>query len=246
MPRLVELMERAQNSPDAADLSNRAADLLSGLTASERSPSALFFPSPGGTRGGPIPTLESLRKEYRSAFDGCKFSEQYETTITWYLKTLQHFRKRYEAVGDTVGIPWYFIGILHALEASFNFKAHFYNGDYPLTERTRHVPKNRPVTWLPPTDWASSATDALTDEGFVGKNDWSVDSMLYRWEAYNGFGYRRRGIKSPYLWSFSTYYRMGKFTSDGLWDPRGRSQQCGAAVMLKGLVSMHQVSLAKL
>ena len=57
--------------------------------------------------------------------------------------------------------------------------------------------------------------------------------MLYRLEAYNGFGYRRVGRATPDLWSFSNLYSSGKFVADGHFEPKARSQQCGAAVMLK-------------
>jgi lysozyme family protein len=48
-------------------------------------------------------------------------------------------------------------------------------------------------------------------------------------------GYRRRGVPSPYLWSFSNLYTKGKFVADGHFDANAVSAQCGAAVMLKAL-----------
>ena len=39
--------------------------------------------------------------------------------------------------------------------------------------------------------------------------------ILYRWEAYNGFGSRRQGINTPYLWAFSNHYTKGKYVADG-------------------------------
>lgn len=57
--------------------------------------------------------------------------------------------------------------------------------------------------------------------------------MLYLLEAYNGFGYRGRGVPSPYLWSFSNLYRAGKFVADCVFDPNTVSKQCGAAVMVR-------------
>jgi lysozyme family protein len=59
--------------------------------------------------------------------------------------------------------------------------------------------------------------------------------MLYRLEAYNGFGYRRKGVPSPYLWSFCNLYERGKYVADGQYDPNAVSKQCGAGVMLKKL-----------
>jgi hypothetical protein len=39
--------------------------------------------------------------------------------------------------------------------------------------------------------------------------------MLYRFEANNGFGYRKRSVATPYLWSYSDHYDKGKFVADG-------------------------------
>jgi hypothetical protein len=57
--------------------------------------------------------------------------------------------------------------------------------------------------------------------------------MLFRFEGYNGFGYRRAGVNmaSPYLWSFSKHYSRGKFVSDGKFSFTAVSKQCGAAVL---------------
>jgi lysozyme family protein len=60
--------------------------------------------------------------------------------------------------------------------------------------------------------------------------------MLYLLEGYNGFGYRRRGVPTPYLWSFSNIYESGKFVLDGKFDPNAVSKQCGAALMLKAVL----------
>jgi hypothetical protein len=59
--------------------------------------------------------------------------------------------------------------------------------------------------------------------------------MLFRFEKYNGFGYRRRNIQSPYLWSYCQHYTSGKFIQDGKYDPGAVSKQCGAAVLLSEL-----------
>ena len=101
--------------------------------------------------------------------------------------------------------------------------------------RTVNVPANRPPRWNPPNDWLSSAIDAITFEGFAGQSDWSIARTLYRFEGYNGFSYRTKGINSPYLWSFSTHYTRGKFVRDHVYDENAVSAQCGAAVMLKSL-----------
>jgi lysozyme family protein len=179
-------------------------------------------------------SFEDLEPRYAALYSSCRIRPERVGEVAWHRKKLVQYRPRYEAVSAKTGIPWWFIGVVHALEASFSFFAHLHNGD-PLTGRTIQVPKNRPVTWNPPSDWESSAIDALTYEKLVGLADWSVSQALYRWESYNGFGYYSRQVNSPYLWSFSNHYTKGKFVADGKYDPHAVSKQCGAAVMLRAL-----------
>jgi lysozyme family protein len=97
--------------------------------------------------------------------------------------------------------------------------------------------------WNPPTDWVSSATDAITFDGFADNPDWSLPRLMYSWEGYNGWGTRSRGINTPYLWSYSNHYTKGKYVADGQWDPDAVSKQCGAAVILKALVEQGFVAV---
>jgi lysozyme family protein len=60
--------------------------------------------------------------------------------------------------------------------------------------------------------------------------------MLYRFEANNGFGYRKRSVATPYLWSYSDHYDKGKFVADGKYNPDAVSKQVGAAILLKELM----------
>ncbi len=184
----------------------------------------------------------SLKTEYARLYRTVEPDPRYTETTAWHLALLRKAKPRYASVGDEVGVPWYFIGVIHALEASFNFRAHLHNGDFPLTSRTRQVPAGRPRRWLPPTDWESSAKDALRLLGFTGQKDWSLERTLYRLEAYNGLGYRSHRIATPYLWCYSNHYSRGKFVADGKWNPTARSKQCGAAVMLKMLDNANEIS----
>jgi lysozyme family protein len=196
----------------------------------------------------PLPQLsKSLRyadlaEEYAAWFAAAKVRPENQPSADWHLTMMRTARSRYQTVGKRLGVPWYFIATIHGLEASFNFRAHYHNGDFPLSRRTHQVPANRPPVWLPPSDWESSAADALKLMGFVGQTDWSLPRTLHRLEAYNGFGYRRAGRVTPYLWSFSNHYSRGKFVADGHFDPKARSQQCGAAVMLKLLESVGELA----
>lgn len=189
-------------------------------------------------------SFAEMSDEYIAMFASAKLRSEHKLSVDWHLAMMRQSQARYVAAGDRAGVPWYFIAAIHGLEASFNFRAHFHNGDFPLKYRTRHVPEGRPRVWLPPSDWESSTVDALRLMGFAGTGDWSLPHLLYRLEAFNGFGYRRMGRATPYLWSFSTHYERGKFVADGRFNPRARSQQCGAAVMLKLLADEGEINLA--
>lgn len=160
----------------------------------------------------------------------------------FYIRPLTENRALYEQVGDRLGIPWWFIGVVHGMEASFNLETHLHNGD-PLQARTVRHPPGRPRTGAPPFTWLESAIDALTFEKLDQLDDWSIGKALDRLERYNGLGYRRRGLPSPYLWSFSNHYEKGKFVADGHFDPDAVSKQCGGAVLLKRLDDLRQIDL---
>jgi lysozyme family protein len=239
MPRLVDLIERSTAAgPSGKDIVEAASELLSRVNRAERGEP----PSDDLARKAP-PAFDDLQKDYRQQFETCTIHPQRQAKVAGNVEMLAKFRPRYEQVANTLNIPWYFIGIIHALEASFNFNGHLHNGDYPLTRKTRNVPANRPLVWNPPTDWESSAEDALRMKGYDKQTDWSLERVLYRWEQYNGFGYYWREVKTPYLWSFSNHYVKGKYVSDGRYDANYVSQQCGAAVTLKALVEAGVVQL---
>lgn len=251
MRSTVDLIEQVEYSQPAASaqpieverLDRRMHALLRRVTQAERSP-------PTDREGDNSlktvlsrPTFESLKGEYEKLFKDCTVRDKNRSELAWYVTKLsdKRYQDKWVAAAQAVCAPWYFIAIIHAMEASFDFQAHLHNGD-PLSEKTVQVPKNRPPKWNPPTDWVSSATDALTYDGFADQQDWSLARILYRWESYNGFGSRRNGIHTPYLWSFSNQYSKGKFVADGVWDANAVSKQCGAATMLKALLDKGVIS----
>jgi lysozyme family protein len=193
----------------------------------------------------PVILGDALRAEYEGMFLHCrvvdpKRAEEVEHTIT----TVLRGGRQYHAVTAATGVPWYVVGIFHALECSSNFATHLHNGD-PLTARTVQVPKGRPVDGEPPFAWLDSAIDAMRYEGFDAWRDWTISGTLFVFEKYNGFGYRRRGtINSPYLWSGSQFYAAGKFVADGKFSPTAVSRQIGAAVILRRMIDQDLVNVA--
>lgn len=204
---------------DASDTPVAAAAAAPAVAAAPKTSSTVF---------------NDLKAEYAANYQACTPRPQAAQNIDFYVSRLNKFKNVYASAGSDLRIPWYFIGILHAMESGFNFGGHLHNGD-PLTARTVHVPAGRPLTGAPPFTWIDSARDALMFEGLQHETEWTLPRVLYLFERYNGMGYRKRGVPSPYLWSFSNLYSKGKFVADGHFDPNAVSAQCGAAVMLKAL-----------
>ncbi len=145
-------------------------------------------------------------------------------------------KPRYEAVTLSLanGMPWWFVGIIHYMEGGGKFTRHLHNGD-PLTGRTVNVPKGRPVLGQPPFAGEESAIDALRYMKYDKVTDWSLENCLNLFEKYNGMGYKKKGVQSPYLWSYTDQYQAGKYVADGKYDPTAVSKQPGVVAIMKAL-----------
>lgn len=136
-------------------------------------------------------------------------------------------RRRYSVFGE---VPWPLVAALHNMECSQRFDRHLHNGD-PISHKTVNVPKDRPPG-NGPWPWEVSARDALKIDGLLYWADWSVAGCLYKAEAYNGWGYRGHGIRSPYLWGGSNKQETGKYIRDGVWSSTAITKQIGVATIL--------------
>lgn len=144
-------------------------------------------------------------------------------------------RARYEQVSKATGVPWDVIGVIHYRESSLDFLGVLHNGQKIIGtgKKTTLVPKGRG----PFNSWEESAIDALMNAGpKIGLNkDWSVAGTLEALERYNGLGYRKKGLPSPYLWAGTDQYVKGKYVADGKYDPNHVDQQLGCAAILMKL-----------
>jgi len=244
-PAIVDFMDSVNTSaPDAKGVSSadidglldRASELLRGVRNAEKAPRDI----PDGPQAAAVtaPNFDSIADDYRKLFTTCEIRAEKKSEVAWYVTKITDStrRKSYEQVFEETCVPWFFVAIIHGMECGFDMQSHLHNGD-SLKKKTVQVPKGRPAQWLPPSDWVSSAVDAIRYDKLDEKPDWDLAHMLYRWEAYNGWRSRvLYKINTPYLWSFSNQYTKGKFVADNVWDGNAVSKQCGAAVMLKALV----------
>lgn len=140
----------------------------------------------------------------------------------------------YQKVEARLGVPWFFIAILHNRESSANFAGVLHNGEHIIGtgRKTRLVPAGRG----PFASWEEAAIDALTMKGLHRIADWSIERVCYEGERFNGWGYRNKGVPSAYLWSFSNIYKGGKYVADHVWSSSARDQQAGIMPLLKRMM----------
>ena len=187
--------------------------------------------------GKTVPFTDELRTEYERLYAEAAIPEAREPEVAQAAQKILDNWSRYETVAATLGIPPHPIALIHSMESGCNFSTHLHNGD-PLAARTVHQPPNRPAAGEPPYTWEASAMDALRLHGLDKWSDWSIAGLCYVLERYNGWGYRlyHQHVKSPYLWSFTSIYTAGKYTSDGKWSDTAVSKQVGAMALLMEIV----------
>ncbi|QQO14382.1 peptidoglycan-binding protein [Bradyrhizobium diazoefficiens] len=183
-------------------------------------------------------SFDNIKDEYERNWSNMRIGQPRADAATEAARKAINHKEIYKEIETKTDVPWWFVAVLHSRESSFNFNTYLGNGQ-ALNRVTTIVPKGRG----PFASFAEGAVDALRLEGFVGARDWGIAKTMFRLEKYNGFGYRGRGVNSPYLWSGSNIYgppeqRGGKFTSDGAFEPGTVDPQLGAAVILKAMMEL--------
>ena len=107
-------------------------------------------------------------------------------------------KARYQLIERQTGVPWVMVAALHRRESNADFSTYMGNGE-PLNRLTRLVPKGRgPFTG--PTAFEDGASDAFKIDALTSVKDWRLEKMLWYCERFNGIGYEKRGLPSPYIW----------------------------------------------
>ena len=143
----------------------------------------------------------------------------------------------YKKVQDATGVPWQMVAVIHVREAGEQdigrWLCVLHDGEKIIGtgRKTRDVPAGRGPFY----DWVSAAVDALRIQGFLGITEWYIARVLWALEPYNGYGYRNKGLRSPYLWASTNHQQLGKYVADRVFDPNVMDSQIGCAALLKYL-----------
>jgi lysozyme family protein len=181
--------------------------------------------------------FDKLRKSIAELWASMKLSPRKEDEVRRTAKMLLDPWKmeQYRQVEAETGVPALLIAVIHYRESNADFSKSLANGD-PWNKRYRRVPKGRG----PFASWKDAAIDALRIDELdkVGRENWSMERALFFAEAYNGWGYRYRGLPSAYVWAASSAYRGSKFVGDGRFRRNAWDDQLGVAPLMAEMISL--------
>jgi uncharacterized protein (TIGR02594 family) len=189
----------------------------------------------------PIPENEKLRLVkvkpargiYSSLLLTAKINPQHRAAVFLVCDKIYKNVARYKMVQNATNVPWHVVAAIHSLESSLSFASVLHNGEKIIGtgRKTTKVPHGKGPFFT----WEAAAIDAL--KGRVGNiTEWDADETLVFLERYNGVGYKKRGINTPYLWSFTNHYKKGKYIDDNKFDPDSVSKQVGACAIFLGFI----------
>lgn len=174
---------------------------------------------------------------YNQLFESCQIYDNLGCHTL--ARGISIYQSRYENSVAGINVPWVFVALVHCMECNCDMRHQILNGER-WECRTRLVPIGRG----PWPSWADSTKEALVEavktawsKGIaLPSEQWTLADLLEMLERWNGMGYVKYGINSPYLWASSQHYVQGKFIGDGIYSAHVVSKQIGAAVILRAMV----------
>jgi len=178
----------------------------------------------------PLGTVAGYEERYKIA----QLRADKEDVVKARANLIRMHKDRYMKVEAATGVPWYIIACIHNQESGRDvgiFQACLHNGERIIGtgKKTTLVPKDRGPFYT----WEEAAIDALNGRSMPP--NWSLGEALLWCERYNGRGYLKRGIASPYIWAMTDQYTKGHYVADGKFDANAVSKNFGIVAILKAL-----------
>lgn len=178
----------------------------------------------------------ALKPEYSQLLQAMVVRPECRNLVDEVAVKLCGYKPRYEALSAKDGVPILFIAASFEREASSDFNLSPAQGD-PWRRVSKHVPKGRG----PFQSWLAAGLDAYHINGLdqIGAPNWTWETMCYYGELFNGFGYRDfHHMHSPYLWGGTNIQTVGKYDSDGQFNPSHMDPQLGIVPVMKRMVEI--------
>lgn len=177
--------------------------------------------------------LERLKAENLARWNAANILPKWVHKLDQVAHRLVDSKQRYVTVQNATKVPWPFIAVTHQRESGQDWTRSLAQGDR-FDRVSTHVPRGRG----PFKSWEAAAIDALVEcpPHASHNTDWSIGGTLTLLESYNGLGYFKRGLPSPYIWSFTDQYKSGKYIRDGVFDPNKVDEQTGCAGLLARMI----------
>jgi len=134
----------------------------------------------------------------------------------------------YLRIEKATRVPWDLVAAIHFKECSLRLNGMLHNGE-PLNIKSRIVP----IGVGPFANFEESAIHALKRRGCDKIKTWDEPTCLEFAEGYNGKGYRKKGILSPYVFGFTNLSdEQGGYPKDHVWDSTYPYRRPGVAAIL--------------
>jgi lysozyme family protein len=160
--------------------------------------------------------------------------------VAWYKKVFApkiiKNKRVYRMIADALDCPLVLPALLHSREMGSDvgkFLAYLGNGQ-PYNKKTTIVPKGRG----PFPTFSAGAIDALSLKKIQEIKEWSIERLFYECERYNGFGYRAKGINTPYVYSYTNHYTQGHYVKDFTFSKTAKDGNIGVLALYKILCEM--------
>lgn len=182
-----------------------------------------------------MPEYASSSKGYGALWDKAVIDPAKAGALKHLAERIKAQYPRYANTEAKTGVPKQWIGPTEQRESSLDARRNIAQGD-PWNRKSTHVPRGMG----PFTSWDEAAIAAfkLPAHRLDKVQRWSVERYCYEWEKWNGYGYLRHGVNSPYVYAWTNLQQSGKYVSDGVWSATAWDVQPGCVAMLKTLAEI--------
>ena len=187
-----------------------------------------LFKRNGGSMSKELFTFDSVKSDIEKKLNNLVVLEEYNFQAFAMAKKIVLNKGVYLKISESTGVPFEVVAAIHHMECSLDFSKGLHCGQ-PWNKKTTWVPKGRG----PFTSFEEAAIDAMIYDKLNLVTDWSDTNIAWILEKYNGLGYRRRGLDSPYVWGgTNAHSNKGLYVKDGVFDENARIKRPGCMAII--------------